>query len=385
MDKTINEAVHFALEDVDDDAARCGGIASQEDLDRAAARHELDSDEWLLLTTLAIESGLIRARDSESATPTKPISAAKPQANFDEPASSIGSTFQEFIKHTRSYPLIDARREAELARAYEAGQAAKAKADVDGLTDALLEIIERGDAAKKEFFLSNLRLVVKVGKGFYPTGMDRMDVIQAGMIGLNRAVELFDWRQGFKFSTYATNWIYQAIQRELDNHGRLIRIPVHRLNEYRKVRRCTEELEGTLGREPTIHEIAEKADMAPELVAFVLDSLRPLTSLDKVLLESSDDTLVALLESDDPSPEELVAFAETVSGVRAALNTLEPRQREVVEMRFGMGGDKPATLDEVARHMGITRERVRQLETEARKTLKKTLRARNLTPSECFG
>ena len=259
-------------------------------------------------------------------------------------AVATTDALQLFLNEAGRYKLLTAQEEVELAKR-----------------------IERGDKAAKDLMInSNLRLVVSIAKKYQGHGISLLDLIQEGIIGLIRAVEKFDWRRGYKFSTYATWWIRQAVQRGVANKSRTIRIPVHIVEREQKIARAERELGVKLERPPTDEEIATHAKLSPKHVAEVRAAARAVTSLDRPVGEEGDTTYGELFagESVEPSEEVHVSLAE--NAVRHAVEALPDREKEVVKLRYGMDGDRdPKSLEEIGRVMGLTRERVRQIEAQA--------------------
>ncbi|HKP91856.1 MAG TPA: sigma-70 family RNA polymerase sigma factor [Thermoleophilaceae bacterium] len=252
-------------------------------------------------------------------------------------------SLQLFFNAARKYPLLTAAEEVELAQRIEKG-------DVD---------------AKDRMINSNLRLVVSVARKYQGHGLSLGDLVQEGMLGLIRATEKFDWRRGFKFSTYATLWIRQAIQRGLENSSRTIRLPVHIAQRERKINRTERELATKLGREPTEQELADAVELPVDQVIEIRKAARPLTSLDQPVGDDGETAFGDLLASNAPNPEDEVVSDAGTSAVQEAVNRLPERERDVVELRFGLGGREPTPLRETGRKLGISAERVRQIEEDA--------------------
>jgi RNA polymerase primary sigma factor len=261
-----------------------------------------------------------------------------------EVAAMTTDSLQLFLNEAGRYPLLTASEEVELAKA-----------------------IERGDKhAKDRMVNSNLRLVVSIAKKYQGHGLSLLDLIQEGIIGLIRAVEKFDWRRGYKFSTYATWWIRQAVQRGVANKSRTIRMPVHIVEREQKIARAERELILELERAPTDAEVAAKAKLSPKHVREVRAAARTVASLDKALGDDSDTAFGDLVAREAGSVEEEVVVALGDTALHRAVATLPPREQEVIRLRYGLyGDDDPKSLEEIGRRLGVTRERVRQIETQA--------------------
>jgi len=259
-------------------------------------------------------------------------------------AVATTDALQLFLNEAGRWPLLTKEEEIELAK-----------------------LIERGDEQAKERMInSNLRLVVSIAKRYQGHGLSLLDLIQEGIIGLIRAVEKFDWRRGFKFSTYATWWIRQAVQRGVANKARTIRLPVHIAEREQKMARAERLLAPKLGRQPTEEEIAEQAKLPLKQVREVRHAARAITSLDKPLGADNEGRLGDLFASEGSEPEEELTVSLEEDVLRRAVAQLPEREREVVKRRYGLNGERdPASLATISRELGLTRERVRQIEASA--------------------
>lgn len=281
---------------------------------------------------------------------------ARPGSAEARAAASVGTgamtenSLDLFLRAARAHTLLTADEEIELAKR-----------------------IERGDLAAKERMINaNLRLVVSQARRYQGHGLPMEDLVQEGMLGLIRAVEKFDWRRGFKFSTYGTLWIRQALQRGLQNHGRTIRLPVHVAQRQTKVRKIEGELSLKLGREPTDAEIAEEAKLDVEEVAELRELTRGLTSLDQPVGEDGETAFGDLLASDRPQPVEEVEEAERVGLISDAVDELPDLERDVIRLRFGLAGTEPLNLRQTGIELGITLGKARELEQQGLSRLAKS-------------
>jgi RNA polymerase primary sigma factor len=299
---------------------------------------ELDADELTALYERLDERGITLTDDCSVGARADPT-----YVNGDL-AVATTDALQLFLNEAGRYPLLTAAEEVELAKR-----------------------IERGERdAKDRMINSNLRLVVSIAKKYQGHGLSLLDLIQEGIIGLIRAVEKFDWRRGYKFSTYATWWIRQAVQRGVANKSRTIRIPVHIVEREQKIARAQRELTLRLERDPTDEELSKAAKLPLKQVREVRQAARAVASLDKPVGAEGDAQLGELIATPAPAVDEEVHVSLAEETLRRAVNALPARERDILKLRYGMNGDPdPKSLEEIGRTLGMTRERVRQIEAQA--------------------
>src|SRR5881398_3018794 len=301
------------------------------------AEHELDDEDV---------RGIYEQLDERGIEVSDDCGRQAEQSTYVNGDLAVATTdaLQLFLNEAGRWPLLTAEEEVELAKR-----------------------IERGDKEAKERMInSNLRLVVSIAKRYQGHGLTLLDLIQEGIIGLIRAVEKFDWRRGFKFSTYATWWIRQAVQRGVANKSRTIRIPVHIADREQKIARAERVLAPKLGRQPTDEEIATQAKLPLKQLHEVRQAARAITSLDRPVGTDSDAAFGDLLASEQAPPEEELTVSLEQEVLHRAVAQLPEREQEVVKRRYGLNGDRdPASLETIGRELGLTRERVRQIEARA--------------------
>ncbi|HEV3290392.1 MAG TPA: RNA polymerase sigma factor [Streptosporangiaceae bacterium] len=312
---------------------------------------------------------------------TQPTSA---EVDLDDQTSAMGDSVHTYLKSIGRTSLLTAEQEVNLAKRIEAGLFAEHKlATEPDLDEAyrrdLEEVAEDGRRAKAHMLEANLRLVVSVAKKYSDRGLSLLDVVQEGNLGLIRAVEKFDYTKGYKFSTYAMWWIRQAIQRGFADSARTIRLPVHVLEMLSKLSRVERDMHQRLGREPTPEELAVELDRTPDQIEELLRTSRQPISLDSTIGEDGETSIGDLIEDvDAPEASELVDRQLMADQLRHALDGLTPREATIMAMRFGLYDGNPHTLDEIGRALGLTRERIRQLEKQSLSKLRHPSRAQPL-------
>ncbi|MER6785596.1 RNA polymerase sigma factor [Streptomyces sp. NPDC000658] len=298
----------------------------------------------------------------------------RPRARAADSAGPSSDLFRQYLREIGRIPLLTAAEEVELARRVEAGLFAEERlsgaSDLDSeLALDLDRLVVMGRMAKRRLIEANLRLVVSVAKRYVGRGLTMLDLVQEGNLGLIRAVEKFDYARGYKFSTYATWWIRQAMSRALADQARTIRVPVHVVELINRVVRVQRRMLQERGYEPTPEEVAGQLDLPPERVGEVLRLAQEPVSLHAPVGEEDDVALGDLIEDGDAaSPVESAAFLLLREHLDAVLSTLGERERKVVQLRYGLADGRPRTLEEIGRIFGVTRERIRQIES---KTLNK--------------
>jgi len=324
------------------EAAQASGSVSQEEIALALDELDLDAgqmdDFYRQLEELQVEVTSAEAPEQREVAPA-----------VAEPREISTDSLQLFLKDIGKVDLLTAAQEVELAKR-----------------------IERGDhAAKQEMVEANLRLVVSIAKRYRNQGLPFLDLIQEGTIGLVRAAEKFDWRKGYKFSTYATWWIRQAVARALADKARTIRMPVHVVEKLNKIVRTERKLRAEFHREPTPAEIAMDLDLPVEEVEQIMRSAQTPVSLEKPVGDEEESEFGHFLTDENlPLPDEAAEVAMRAETLKKILGTLSHRERRVLELRYGLDGEHPRTLDEVGRTFNVTRERIRQIENQSLKKLR---------------
>jgi RNA polymerase primary sigma factor len=328
------------------------GCLELSELERVISEADLDEDEIEAVHEELRGRGIALRDDcGRDAPPT--------EYRHEELAGATTDALQLFLREASRYPLLTREEEIELAKR-----------------------MERGDLeAKDRLVNSNLRLVVANAKRFQNQGLSLLDLIQEGVLGLIRAAEKFDWRRGFKFSTYATYWIRQALQRALDSRARTIRIPTTVAQLERKVARAEREFEARLGRKPTDEELADAAETEIDELARLREAPRAATSLDRPVGEEQETTLGELLPAEGTPVAEEVEISLRTDAVQRALQRLPERERQVVKLRFGINGDQVTPTEAVARELDVSPRRVREIESRALERLATERELEGLVPA----
>jgi RNA polymerase primary sigma factor len=333
---------------------------------------QVDADEDVAIEAEAEAAALAEASDRLS------------EADLDDQTPAMGDSVHTYLKSIGRTSLLTAEQEVDLAKRIEAGLFAEHKLDTapdlsgDFRRD-LEAVAEDGRRAKAHMLEANLRLVVSVAKKYTDRGLSLLDVVQEGNLGLIRAVEKFDYAKGYKFSTYAMWWIRQAIQRGFADSARTIRLPVHVLEMLSKLSRVERDMHQRLGREPTPEELAVELDRTPDQIEELLRTSRQPISLDSTIGEDGETSIGDLIEDvDAPEASEMVDRQLMAEQLRSALDALTPREATIMSMRFGLYDGNPHTLDEIGRALGLTRERIRQLEKQSLSKLRHPSRAQPL-------
>ena len=386
------------VEDLEEDIVEAAQLEDVEDIDADVDDIEVDADD--------VDEDDSEDKDSEDEASSqdqdsKPqaVAAVRSKGGFvvsdsdetDEPVQQVtvaGATadpVKDYLKQIGKVSLLNAEQEVDLARRIEAGLYAEellktTSNDLSSRQRRELHILAQdGQQAKNHLLEANLRLVVSLAKRYTGRGMQFLDLIQEGNLGLIRAVEKFDYTKGYKFSTYATWWIRQAITRAMADQARTIRIPVHMVEVINKLARVQRQMLQDLGREPTPEELAKELDMTPEKVVEVQKYGREPISLHTPLGEDGDSEFGDLIEDSEAIvPADAVSFTLLQEQLHRVLDTLSEREAGVVSMRFGLGDGQPKTLDEIGKVYGVTRERIRQIESKTMSKLRHPSRSQVL-------
>jgi RNA polymerase primary sigma factor len=363
-------------------APAAGQGASRKARARSAERGQAGVEAAIVIELDALDGA--EAEAEATAVAVGAITDSVAEADLDDQTSVMGDSVHTYLKSIGRTSLLTAEQEVDLAKRIEAGLYAEHKLETEAKLSAELrrdleEVAEDGRRAKAHMLEANLRLVVSVAKKYSDRGLSLLDVVQEGNLGLIRAVEKFDYTKGYKFSTYAMWWIRQAIQRGFADSARTIRLPVHVLEMLSKLSRVERDMHQRLGREPTPEELAVELDRTPDQIEELLRTSRQPISLDSTIGEDGETSIGDLIEDvDAPEASELVDRQLLADQLRHALDALTPREATIMAMRFGLYDGNPHTLDEIGRALGLTRERIRQLEKQSLSKLRHPSRAQPL-------
>ncbi|NLF13848.1 MAG: RNA polymerase sigma factor RpoD [Anaerolineaceae bacterium] len=372
------------------DLGRSQGYVTYDDVMEAVPEAELNIDQLEDALATLIEMG-VEISDTEIEEPMAEVEEKREAetvenvaADIDLSAIDIDDSISLYLKEIGRIPLLTAEQEVSLAKRMEAGRNAKRRMSKNGELslderDRLRSTIRDGQAAQEHLIKANSRLVVSVAKKYVGRGVPFLDLIQEGNIGLIRAVKKFDYRRGYKFSTYATWWIRQAVTRAIADQGRTIRVPVHMYEQINRLARVSRQLVQELGRDPTVEQIAEELGVSPKKVERTIKvSQRPL-SLEMPVGEEDDSFLGDFIEdSEAPSPTDQASQQLLRDQIEDIFGSLTPREVRILQLRFGLVDGYSYTLEEVGKKFGVTRERIRQIEAQALGRLRHPSRSRKL-------
>ncbi len=331
-----------------------------------------------------VEEAEEEKRLREAGAPGGEEAEAIPEVDpFDLSGIAADDTISLYLKEMARVPLLTPEEETSLAKRLERGRRAQRKLERDGYNEEeaarLRREVIQGERARDHLIKANTRLVVSIAKKYMGQGVPFSDLIQEGNLGLMKAVEKFDYRRGYKFSTYATWWIRQAITRALADQGRTIRVPVHMSDRIRKLHQVSRQLEQVWGRKPTPEELAEEMDLEPSKVRWMLRVSRHPVSLERPVGEEEDSELGNFIEDvDAPTPPDTAYHHMLQEKLEDVLATLTPREARILRLRFGLQNGRSYTLEEVGKKFGLTRERIRQIEGQALRKLRHPRRSRQL-------
>ncbi len=364
---------------------RTQGYVAYDDVLRLMPEAENNMDQVEDVFAALFEQGIEvgQAREEESDEPSDIDAEISEEENFDLSQIEIDDSISLYLKEIGRVPLLTAEEEVSLAKRMEKGREARNKLSqgVDNWEERerLLWLVRDGQAGQEHLIKANSRLVVSVAKKYVGRGVPFLDLIQEGNIGLIRAVKKFDFRRGFKFSTYATWWIRQAVTRAIADQGRTIRVPVHMYEQINRLTRTSRQLVQELGRDPTTEEIAEELGVSPRKVEHIMRvSQRPL-SLEMPVGEEEDSYLGDFIEDEDAdAPSEAAGQQILREVIDEIFQSLTPREVRILQLRFGLVDGYCYTLEEVGKKFGVTRERIRQIEAQALSRLRHPSRSRKL-------
>ncbi len=377
---TLAEVLNALLELADSQ-----GYITQNDIQELIKQEDNDAFQLKKIIGYLLREGVEMLDDDETLSEEvdDTLEEVDRPPNLDHVAAN--DTVEIYLKEMSRVPLLSIEEEVALAKRIELGQFAQIELDeLNGRKNAkkrreLEEIIRDGQLAREHIIKANTRLVVSIAKKYIGRGVPFLDLIQEGNLGLMKAVEKFEYRRGFRFSTYATWWIRQTITRAIADQGRTIRLPVHMNDRIRHLYRISHEMEQSLGRPPTPQELAEKMEQAPKKIQWLLQVSWVPLSLESPVGDEEDSELGMFVEDKNtPTPSQSVYESMLRERVNEVLATLTPREARILRLRFGLDDNRPYTLEEVGEKFGLTRERIRQIEGKALRRLRHPCRARQL-------
>ena len=383
LDDEDSEVVDDDLEHIDEDLEDPDAVQDDDDLDEESEPEpEEDEDEHPNKPEEPKEKGAFVVRDDDDDDNLTPSGNPKRRVVA---AGATADPVKDYLKQIGRVSLLNAEQEVDLSERIEAGLYAQHLLDTEGdqldfkRRRELKWAANDGKKAKDHLLEANLRLVVSLAKRYTGRGMLFLDLIQEGNLGLIRAVEKFDWKKGFKFSTYATWWIRQAITRAIADQARTIRIPVHMVETINKVKKVSSQLLHTNGHEPTADEIAAELDMPVDKVREIMRVAQEPVSLETPIGEEEDSHLGDFIQDDDaPAPQDAASHTLLKEQLSEVLDTLTPREEKVLRLRFGLEDGRSRTLEEVGKEFNVTRERIRQIEAKALRKLRHPSRSKKL-------
>jgi len=370
-DATVEELPGWLLE-----AGRERGFVTVDEVLDAIPEAGDEPEDWEGTLTALREAGISLREESEE--------VEEPEEELPESTAPLNDLVRYYMQQISRTPLLTAEEERDLAwkvvRGQEAAKRLEEEPDLDEETRAELQkLVEEGEKAREHLIKANTRLVVSLAKRYVNMGLPFLDLIQEGNIGLIKATERFNPSLGNRFSTYASWWIRQSILRALSNRGHAIRLPVHKRDAIRRMKRTKQEMYKTLGREPTDEELAEELGITPRDLAELQRLAIRTISLDQPVGEDEETTLGELIvDGEAPTPFDVASLSQLREDVRTALESLNEREREVLYLRYGLDGGEMRTLQEVAEALGVTRERVRQIESRALRKMRSPRARRSL-------
>jgi RNA polymerase primary sigma factor len=390
MTTRTSKAVKVAVDQLVKRARRRGFITPEDVVEVLPNEQALDDHVADELYALLAEAGVEMREDEPDDEPIALETLIGPRPRrpraVDVDTADDDDTITLYLREIGGIPLLTAEDERLLAQRYEQGRAAQGHLENGALEpgaggpspELLRRQVADGESARARLIQANSRLVVHIAKKYVNNGVPFMDLIQEGNLGLIRAVEKFDYRRGFKFSTYATWWIRQAITRALADQARTIRVPVHMSEQISRLAAATRRLEQELGRDPTLVEVAREMELPAQRVEQIIEIARSPLSLEMKVGEESDAELGHFIADDTPEPTEQAGRELLREELGSVLNSLTRREAQVLELRYGLADGTPHTLEEVGERFGVTRERIRQIETKAIRRLRHPTRSRKL-------